>query len=147
VGDARINSGKQNLPEFLEWAEKKTGLSQRTVFDQIFPAHEGVFPAYAASYAVIGQEIKKMQRPIRNDPEKMAKFNAYACSMGYRPRTIFESRLRAYIKTLAANGKASRPRKRATSNKKSGTRVRDTVQSTERLPPPSNLNISDEGSV
>ena len=43
IGDARINSGKQNLPEFIEWAEKKTGIPKRTVFYQIFPAHEGSF--------------------------------------------------------------------------------------------------------
>lgn len=100
LGDARINSGKQNLLDFLIWAEKKTGLSQRTVFYQIFPAHEGVFPGYATCYAVVGQDIRAIQRSIKSDRSKLVKLNAYACSMGYPARSIFVKRLRQYALKL-----------------------------------------------
>ncbi len=101
LGDARINSGKQNLLDFLVWAEKRTGLSQRTVFYQLFPAHEGVFPGYATCYAVVGQDIKAIQRTIKSDRKKMVKFNSYACSMGYPARSIYTKRLKGYAKRLA----------------------------------------------
>ena len=101
IGDSRINSGKQNLLKFLAWAEKRTGLSQRTVFYQIFPAHEGVFPGYATCYAVVGQDIRRIQKKIKSDPEKMVAFNAYASSMGYPARSIYTKRLRRFAESLA----------------------------------------------
>ncbi|MGI0090201.1 MAG: hypothetical protein ACREBS_00690 [Nitrososphaerales archaeon] len=100
IGDTRINSGKQNLLEFLKWAEKKTGLSQRTVFYQIFPAHEGIFPGYATCYAIVGQDIRAAQKLLKKDSKKLVKFNAYACSMGYPPRSIYIKRLREYARRL-----------------------------------------------
>ncbi len=100
VGDSRINSGKQNLLDFLAWAEKHTGLSQRTVFFQIFPAHEGIYPGYATCYAIMGQEIRDIQRPFKDDSEKMVKFNAFACSIGYPARSIYSKMLRVFAKRL-----------------------------------------------
>jgi hypothetical protein len=114
VGDARINSGKQDLLSFLEWAEKKTGLARRTVYFQIFPAHEGIFPGYATCYAVVGQEIRQIQKPFKDNPEKLVKFNSYACSMGYPPRSIYIKRLKEYAMLLLGKHKA----KRRGSNKK-----------------------------
>ena len=102
LGDSRINSGKQNLLDFLAWAEKRTGLSQRTVFFQIFPAHEGIYPGYATCYAVVGQEIKAIQQPFKDDSEKMVKFNAYACSMGYPARSIYSKKLKEFANKLIA---------------------------------------------
>lgn len=101
LGDARINSGKQNLLDFLDWAKKKTGISQRTMYYQLFPAHEGMFPGYATCYAVVGQDIKAIQRYIKSDTEKMVKFNAYACSVGYPARSIYTKRLKEYALRLA----------------------------------------------
>ena len=111
VGDSRINSGKQNLIDFLAWAEKTTGLSQRTVYFQLFPAHEGSYPGYATCYAVIGQEIRSIQRPFKNDRKKMVKFNAFACSMGYPSRSIYSKRLREFAKRLSKKRKHFRARK------------------------------------
>jgi hypothetical protein len=108
IGDARINSGKQNLLDFLEWAEKKTGLSRRTVFYQIFPAHEGIFPGYATCYAVVGQEIREIQKPFKDNSSKMVKFNAYACSLGYPPRSIYIRKLRNYASQPFAATQGSR---------------------------------------
>jgi hypothetical protein len=116
IGDARINSGKQNLPEFIEWAEKKTGIPKRTVFYQIFPAHEGIFPGYATCYAVVGQDIRSVEKRLGKDAEKMVKFNAYASSMGYPARSIFIGRLTEYADSLSTNkmkSNATRPKSRS----------------------------------
>ncbi|MDG7001267.1 MAG: hypothetical protein JRN15_19400, partial [Nitrososphaerota archaeon] len=94
-------SGKQNLLDFLRWSEKATKLAQRSVYYQLFPAHEAIFPGYATCYAVVGQDIRAIQRRIKNDPRKLARFNAYATSMGYPPRSIYLKRLRAYAQKLS----------------------------------------------
>ena len=101
IGDTRINSGKQNLLEFLNWAEKKTGLSPRSLFYQLFPGHEGIFPGYATCYAIVGQDIRAVQRILKNDSKKLVKFNAYATSMGYPARSIYLKRLKDYAKKLS----------------------------------------------
>jgi Bacterial protein of unknown function (DUF885) len=118
VGDARINSGKQNLPDFLEWAEEHTGLAQRTVFYQIFPAHESIFPGYATCYAVVGQDIRAIQSKFKNDRKKLAKFNAYASSMGYPARSVYIARLRDYARKLGRSGIRAK-RKSKTTKKRS----------------------------
>jgi hypothetical protein len=118
VGDARINSGKQDLVSFLKWAEKKTGLSQRTVYFQIFPAHEGIFPGYATCYAVVGQEIRGIQKPFKDDPNKLVEFNSFACSMGYPPRSIYIKRLREYASSLSKRSQAKKKLRAASKNKR-----------------------------
>jgi len=96
IGDARINSGKQGLADFIEWASKKTGLSKSMVYHQLFPAHQGNGPGYASTYAIVGESIREIQnRAVRNG-KKLLDFNTYACSMGFPARTIFEDRLRAF---------------------------------------------------
>jgi hypothetical protein len=104
VGDSRINSGRQDLLSFLRWAEKKTGLSRRSVYYQIFPAHEAIFPGYATCYAVVGQDIRASQKPFRNDALKLRKFNAYACSMGFPARSIYLKRLKEFGRKLRKSG-------------------------------------------
>lgn len=111
IGDVGINSGKQNLLAFLEWAENETGLSQRTVLFQIFPAHEGIYPGYATCYAVVGQEIRAIQRLFRNDSGKLVEFNPYASSMGFLARSIYSKRLMEFAKKLTkGKGKCANPR-------------------------------------
>jgi hypothetical protein len=101
VGDTRINSGKQNILEFLKWAERKTGISKRAMYYQIFPGHESIFPGYATCYAVVGQDIRSAQKVLKGDAKKLVKFNAYASSMGYPARSIYVRRLKAYAKKLS----------------------------------------------
>ncbi len=96
IGDARINSGKQDLADFIDWASKKTGLSKSMVYHQLFPAHQGNGPGYASTYAIVGESIREIQnRAVRNG-KSLLDFNTYACSMGFPARTIFEGRLRAF---------------------------------------------------
>jgi hypothetical protein len=94
IGDARINSGKQSLVDFIEWASKKTGLSKSMVYHQLFPAHQGNGPGYASTYAIVGESIREIQNKAVRNGKKLLDFNTYACSMGFPARTIFEDRLR-----------------------------------------------------
>jgi len=96
IGDARINSGKQDLPDFIEWANKETGLSKSMVYFQVFPAHQGIGPGYATTYAIIAEAIREIESAVRHAGKDLVKFNTYACSQGFTPRTVFESRLREY---------------------------------------------------
>src|SRR5438309_3426628 len=67
IGDARINSGKQGLVDFIEWANKKTGLSKSMVYHQLFTAHQGNGPGYASTYAIVGEGIREIQnRAVKN---------------------------------------------------------------------------------
>ena len=111
VGDARINMGKQDLLKFLEWAKKKTGLSERTVFFQIFPAHEGIFLGYVTRCAVVGQEIKDIQKPFKDDSSKLVKFNSFACSMCYPARSVYSRRLKEYARKLRNSSRRAKRRK------------------------------------
>ncbi len=96
IGDVRINIGKQTLPEFIEWAYRKTGLSRNNIYNQLFPAHEGIGPGYATTYAIIGEAIRELQNKAVRNGKKLVDFNTYACSMGFPARTIFEERLAAF---------------------------------------------------
>ena len=96
IGDVRINSGKQTLAEFIEWAYKKTGLAKSTVYHQLFPAHQGNGPGYASTYAIIGESIRSIQDKARRNGKNLLDFNTYACSMGFPARTIFEERLQQF---------------------------------------------------
>ncbi len=96
VADARINSGKQNLMEFIDWANKETGLSKSLVYHQVFPAHQGNGPGYASTYAILGESVASIQREALRNGKSLLDFNTYACSLGFPTRSVFEEKLRAY---------------------------------------------------
>jgi len=97
IGDARINSGKQSLAEFVEWASKRTGLSESRVYHQIFPAHEGIAPGYATCYAVVGERIRELKNEAVRKGKDAVEFNTYANGIGFPARTIFEEKLKKFI--------------------------------------------------
>jgi hypothetical protein len=99
VGDVRINTGKQGLMEFVDWANEYTGVPRASVYFQLFPAHEGIFPGYATSYAVVGQQIRAIEKRIK-DPKRRVKFSTYLCSIGFPPRSIYVKMLKDYAKKL-----------------------------------------------
>ncbi len=99
VGDVWVNTGKKSLLEFVDWAHEYTGVSRSSVYFQLFPAHEGGFPGYATSYAVVGQEILAIERKIK-DPKKRVKFSTYLCSIGFPPRSMYTKMLKAYATKL-----------------------------------------------
>jgi len=99
VGDVWINTGKRTLLEFVDWGHEYTGVPRSSVFFQLFPAHEGMFPGYATSYAVVGQEIREIEGKIK-DPRKRVKFSTYLCSIGFPPRSMYGKMLRNYAAKL-----------------------------------------------
>ena len=99
IGDVWVNTGKKTLLEFVDWAHERTGVPRSSVYFQLFPAHEGGFPGYATTYAVVGQEIRAMERRIR-DPKKRVKFSTYLCSIGFPPRSMYTKMLRAHAVKL-----------------------------------------------
>ena len=99
IGDVWVNTGKKGLIEFVDWAHERTGVARSTVYFQLFPAHEGIFPGYATAYAVVGQEIRDIERKIK-DPRKRVKFSTYLCSIGFPPRSIYREMLQQYAAKL-----------------------------------------------
>ena len=99
IGDVRINTNKQGLFEFIDWAHKHTGVPRSNVYYQLFPAHEGMFPGYATSYAVVGEEIRAIEEKL-TDPKKRVKFSTYLTGIGFPPRSIYRKRLEDYAATL-----------------------------------------------
>ena len=99
IGDVWINTGKKGLIEFVDWAHKKTGVPRSSVYFQLFPAHEGLGPGYATCYAVVGQEIRAMERKIK-DPKDRVKFSTYLCSIGFPPRSLYKQMLVKYAASL-----------------------------------------------
>jgi len=99
VGDVWVNTGKKDLLEFLDWAHEHTGVQRSSMYFQLFPAHEGIFPGYATSYAVVAQDIRKIERGIK-DPRKKVRFSTYLCSIGFPPRSIYNRMLKEYAAKL-----------------------------------------------
>jgi hypothetical protein len=97
IGDVRINTGRQGLLEFVDWAHRRTGVPRSSVFYQLFPAHEGMFPGYATAYAVVGEEIHSIEAKIKDD-RKRIRFSTYMTGMGYPPRSIYIKRLEQFAR-------------------------------------------------
>ncbi len=99
VGDVRINCGKQGLFEFVDWANRHTGVPRSNVYYQLFPAHEGMFPGYATFYAVVGEEIRSIEERIKDERERID-FSTYLTGIGYPPRSIYKRRLEEFAQKL-----------------------------------------------
>ncbi len=99
LGDVWVNTGKKDLLAFVDWAHEHTGVQRSSAYYQLFPAHEGMFPGYATSYAVVGQEIRAIQKTIK-DPKRRVKFSTYLCSIGFPPRSLYIGMLKDYSKSL-----------------------------------------------
>ena len=98
IGDARINSGRQSLADFVEWANRETGLPRSMIYFQVFPAHQSSMGG-ATTYAIVGEEVKENQKVAQEAGKDIVKFNTYASSLGFVPRSVFRSRLLQYAKT------------------------------------------------
>jgi hypothetical protein len=58
-----------------------------------------MFPGYATSYAVVGEEIRFIEEGLR-DPKKRIKFSTYLTGIGYPPRSIYRKRLEDFAAAL-----------------------------------------------
>ncbi len=92
IGDVRINMNKQSVTEFVEWASKKTGLSEKAIYDQIFFFQEN--PGIAPCYSIAGMALKDIQDEAKRKGKDILDFNTKASSLGFPARSIFEERLR-----------------------------------------------------
>jgi len=99
VGDVRINTGKQSLFDFIDWANERTGVPRSNVYYQLFPAHEGMFPGYATFYAVVGEEIHEIEDTIKDDKDRV-KFSTYLTGVGFPPRSRYKRMLEDYAAGL-----------------------------------------------
>ncbi len=98
VGDARINSGKQDLIAFVDWAHKVTGLEKATIYYNVFPAHQVLGAGYASTYAIIGERIRAIQEKAARKHIPLRDLNAFASSIGWPPKSLFEAKLEAWVK-------------------------------------------------
>jgi len=96
IADARINSGKQKLLEFIDWAHSETDLSRSLIYHQVFPAHQGNGPGYASTYAIVGETVAEMQQLAERKGRDLVAFNTYVSSIGFPARSVFEEMLKGY---------------------------------------------------
>jgi len=94
IGDVRINMGKQNAVEFINWGHEQTGLSKKMLYNEIFTFQDS--PGYAPCYCIAGEALRKIQTFAVEKNKSVIDFNTYVSSMGYSPRTVYEKRLREY---------------------------------------------------
>lgn len=94
IGDVRINTRKQSIAEFIDWAHKRTGLSKKMIFNQIFIFQDS--PGYAPCYSIAGMALSELQALAKLNKKSILEFNTLACSLGAPPRTIFEGKLRKF---------------------------------------------------
>nr|MDO8134432.1 hypothetical protein [Candidatus Njordarchaeum guaymaensis] len=96
IFDARVNMGKQTVTEFVKWASKLTGLKEKAIFNQTFFFLSQV--GYAPVYFIVGDALRQIQEKGLRRGVALVDFNTYASSIGYGARTVFEKKLRDYIK-------------------------------------------------
>ena len=98
IGDARINSGKQDIIEFVDWTYKTYGVEKATVYNNVFPAHQILGAGYASTYAIIGERIRKIQEKAADKGIPLRDLNAFASSIGWPPKSVYEGRLEAWVR-------------------------------------------------
>ena len=98
IGDARINSGRQDIIRFVDWANQETGLEKATIYYNVFPAHQILGAGYASTYAIIGERIRAIQEDAAKRGIPLRDLNGYASSIGGPPTSVFEAKLRDWVK-------------------------------------------------
>jgi len=96
ISDSRVNSGKQNYAAFVEWANKKTGLPKKRIYDLTFTFFEN--PGYSPNYSIFGQRLAELQRKAMSKGISRVEFNTFVASKGFPARRIFEKQLKEEFK-------------------------------------------------
>jgi hypothetical protein len=107
IFDVRINMEKQSIADFVEWAHKETGLSEKMIYNQTWIFLETV--GYAPCYSIAGDKIKKLQQQAIKKGISQIDFNTYVASLGFPAPEIFVQKIQGHI--ASAKKKAKRPRK------------------------------------
>ncbi|MCD6383649.1 MAG: hypothetical protein J7L88_04235 [Thermoplasmata archaeon] len=87
LGDVRINTGKQSLYEFVEWAHRFTSLKREDIFNQIFIFQET--PGYAPSYSLGEEVIQKIQKLGLEAGMELKDVNTEIAARGFLPLKMF----------------------------------------------------------
>jgi len=96
IFDVRINMEKEGVADFIEWAHKETGLSEKMIFYETWGFLETV--GYAPCYSIAGNVIRRLQQKALKKGTNLIEFNTYVSSLGFPPRRIFEQRIKEFIK-------------------------------------------------
>ncbi len=96
IFDVRINMEKESVADFIEWAHKQTGLSEKMIFYETWGFLETV--GYAPCYSIAGDVIRRLQQKALKKGVDLIEFNTYVSSLGFPPRKIFEQRIDDFIK-------------------------------------------------
>jgi hypothetical protein len=107
VFDVRINMEKQAIADFVEWAHKETGLSEKMIYNQTWVFLESV--GYAPCYSIAGDKIKRLQQQAIKKGMSQIDFNTYVASLGFPAPEIFEQKIQTRIASVIK--KAKKPRK------------------------------------
>ncbi|MFQ6063877.1 MAG: hypothetical protein ACE5L6_00190 [Candidatus Bathyarchaeia archaeon] len=94
IFDSRLNIGKQSVADFVAWASKETGISEKKIYDQTFFFLSMV--GYAPCYSMAGEALRELQELAVKNGKNAVDFNTYASSLGFPGRTIFEEKLRKF---------------------------------------------------
>jgi hypothetical protein len=95
IFDVRINMEKDCVADFVEWAHKETGLSEKMIFYETWGFLETV--GYAPCYSIAGDVIGRLQQKALKKGVSLIEFNTYVSSLGFPPRRIFERRINDFI--------------------------------------------------
>ena len=106
IFDVRINMEKQSIADFVEWAHKETGLSEKMIYNQTWIFLEAV--GYAPCYSIAGDKISKLQQQALKKEISLLDFNTFVSSLGFPPRETFEKRIQQYIAKTKKAGKSGR---------------------------------------
>jgi len=94
IFDVRINTDKQKMTDFVNWAAELTGIEKKTIFNQTFLFMEA--PGYAPAYSLGGMVLAEIQEQKRKEGRDIRKFNTLASGLGFPPKKVFEERLREF---------------------------------------------------
>ena len=97
IFDVRINMEKESVADFIEWAHKETGLSEKMIFYETWGFLETV--GYCPCYSIAGDVIRRLQQKALRQGVDLIEFNTYVSSLGFPPRRIFEQRINDFIKS------------------------------------------------
>jgi hypothetical protein len=97
IFDVRINMEKESVADFIKWAHKETGLSEKMIFYETWGFLETV--GYCPCYSIAGDVIRRLQQKALKKGVDLIEFNTYVASLGFPPRRIFEQRISDFIKT------------------------------------------------
>lgn len=97
IFDVRINMEKQSVADFVEWAHRETGLSEKMIYNETWGFLETV--GYAPCYSIAGDVIRKLQQQALRKGISQVRYNTFVSSLGFPPRQIFERKVKDFIRT------------------------------------------------